>query len=718
MSLSSDDLHQELSFLRDNLITAIREHRPGSVEDGLEIYEQLITEFVNLLSDVGVSYDRESARREQSSIEGGWAEIEWMRRDLRDITDAAFDSGDLRIIQEVLSFVYSIVRLGIQKNDYYVFSHFLGWMPYFYERTARKVGDPDDRSGLVHHIVLILSEIGNLMILPRVEDAESEDEARRMRDFGLGLEDVYNRLLKVAYDIGAQPDFSTFARGLSECLVSHSLGDTPYAAEQLEQLLAQDHLDDETRARYESRLGLIRGRLESDNLWESRRRIIFFGLDAWLLRDYRAGNLSVDDFRSWDSATPPPAGLNELWETYLEATAFETERELGWLWWDLPERPAGRATFSGGYEQFLHPLMTIRLIELASRADPESLSQVTLRPDRQVEYLASAHSPLLRILDSMPEDDALMALVGPEGFQAVPAVRNLLTRTLSDYELVREQRLVNAPLSQGKVLAFQDELLTGWREASMMRAAIASEDRVVLVGERPPTVPFRGFNSLERKDAFVEEETLSAEGLAREYGRALSRMEDGVVVEKLSEALSLFAPDTLVDDGLLEACDRAVHDLVSRGLSPTILTVDAWAAVRTLSTSTEFRYLSATESRASAEYRGAPVFQLYEGPEPAVYVIALGAVGELRTYSPGSDDATGDFVADAILFSITDISEARAHELLEQQPALVRADSDEPLTVEEGVRRLQQRVHLRALEAVEYVLVDPRSGWKLLAERD
>src|SRR6266511_766453 len=104
MSSSSADLRQELSYLRDNLIEAIRDHRPGSVEDGLQIYTELISEFVELLSAVGVSYDKERATQEFTSLEGGWDEIDWVRRDLRDITDAAFDTADMRMIDEVFSF--------------------------------------------------------------------------------------------------------------------------------------------------------------------------------------------------------------------------------------------------------------------------------------------------------------------------------------------------------------------------------------------------------------------------------------------------------------------------------------------------------------------------------------------------------------------------------------------------------------------------------------
>jgi hypothetical protein len=124
MSSSSADLRQELSYLRDNLIEAIRDHRPGAVEDGLEIYTELISEFVELLSAVGVSYDRERAMQELTSIKGGWDEVDWIRRDLKDLTDAAFDTADFRMIDEVFGFVYGLARLALGKNDYYIYYHF------------------------------------------------------------------------------------------------------------------------------------------------------------------------------------------------------------------------------------------------------------------------------------------------------------------------------------------------------------------------------------------------------------------------------------------------------------------------------------------------------------------------------------------------------------------------------------------------------------------
>ena len=106
MKYKSKELENELSFLRDNIIKGIKEGNSTLVSEGLATYKEMVKVFIDKLKQFNATYDRERALKECNySIEMGplsWPEIEWLRDNIREITDESFVYPRQSILSQVL----------------------------------------------------------------------------------------------------------------------------------------------------------------------------------------------------------------------------------------------------------------------------------------------------------------------------------------------------------------------------------------------------------------------------------------------------------------------------------------------------------------------------------------------------------------------------------------------------------------------------------------
>ena len=98
-----------------------------------------------------------------------------------------------------------------------MFHEFLGLVPYSYWTLASR---PEDRVRAlgIDRAWRYLSERLDLYLLPAIEDADSESEARSVQAFAETALSQFSRLLKEAYDERHLADFEHFARPLKSAL--------------------------------------------------------------------------------------------------------------------------------------------------------------------------------------------------------------------------------------------------------------------------------------------------------------------------------------------------------------------------------------------------------------------------------------------------------------------------------------------------------------------
>jgi len=141
MKLSGRDLRVELGFLRDNTLQGTYEGKTAQVAEGLEIYQELISTFLDKLNQWESPYDRKRAMEEMSLFGEGWSEIEWIQGDLRDIIEASIATENLEIIRLVSGFPAKLATLAFHYRDYYVFYKFGHWVPgYYLAAVPQKTG--------------------------------------------------------------------------------------------------------------------------------------------------------------------------------------------------------------------------------------------------------------------------------------------------------------------------------------------------------------------------------------------------------------------------------------------------------------------------------------------------------------------------------------------------------------------------------------------------
>ena len=213
MSEASENLRVDLDVLRDSLIQAIRSGRTRGVRDGIEVYVDLVRRFVSTLAKWGVPYDRARALQETSSLRGSWAEIEWIRDDLREIIDEGFASERATILDDVL---YLPVRLSVVayfEIDYFTFHQFLGWVPYCYI-SALKLDDQELKGFAIDRCWRFLRETADLVLVHDLQRTVDVAVLVKKGEFAVGIILSFSRLIKTAFDLRRRDDAEKFSRVL------------------------------------------------------------------------------------------------------------------------------------------------------------------------------------------------------------------------------------------------------------------------------------------------------------------------------------------------------------------------------------------------------------------------------------------------------------------------------------------------------------------------
>jgi len=205
-----NELRLELSHFRDSIMDSIRDCKTGGVQEGLQIYYELIIAFLDKLQQWGSTYKKEQAVRESTSLEGGWFEVRWITHDLQEIIDMALRIEYTNVIKEVLYFPIRLASLAFSRRDYYIFHQFLDWVTYYYNMALR-IKDVTVKDFIVARCSMYLAETLRYHVIPSIERSESEIEIEDGKDFARGIVLIFNRLLKSAYDEKQVEHFKAFS---------------------------------------------------------------------------------------------------------------------------------------------------------------------------------------------------------------------------------------------------------------------------------------------------------------------------------------------------------------------------------------------------------------------------------------------------------------------------------------------------------------------------
>jgi ppGpp synthetase/RelA/SpoT-type nucleotidyltranferase len=264
------------------------------------------------------------------------------------------------------------------------------------------------------------------------------------------------------------------------------------------------------------------------------------------------------------------------------------------------------------------------------------------------------------------------------------------------------------PISKGRVDAFRERFLADRRQTAATEILFNRAQALQRAYEWNDKVA-AGFNVLTYKGPFVErsnwvpyqtwEFALAAER------HLLNRLELLLTenAQPRPDAVELNWP------AILARVDELVSDLSDRRYNPSVIVIAGQLGFDMMVEVGLKKHPGVlpdwelpSELHAlwiEGSYHSIPILNIRESAAPyALYVADLAAFATLTKYSP------------AAMFSVDEIDEARAREILERKPKAVVIPEGRPDTLEERLRLLQLRVWLRLYESYGIELRDPQAA--------
>jgi hypothetical protein len=720
MSKASENLRADLDVLRDSLIQAIRSRRTSGVRDGFEVYVDLVRRFVSTLAKWGVPYDRTRTLQETSSLRGSWAEIEWIRDDLRDIIDEGFASERATILDNVL---YLPVRLSVVayfELDYFTFHQFLSWMPYCYI-SALKLDDQELKRFAIDRCWRFLRETADLVLVQDLQRTVDVAALVKKGEFAVGIILSFSRLIKTAFDFGRRDDAERFSRVLKTLFEHYHAHREGSALKELDWNLSHLNLSSEERRTFQDRREQSAAHAKLSNDLNMARDIALFSLNALILQGYDAKRLGPDECREWRNAIAFKPSWERTWTLLLEARKFETGRMFGWDMWQFEGRDdvALVKTGWGGFEPFLELFAIVNVIELLGH-EPAQRPDASLALPRGAEIasLVSEGGPLRSSLMRVQrEQEAWGTVIGTPAIEAIPRLLVVFDRAVKVQREEEEHRVIEGEVQDRRILKVGDNIRLAWERDASVRAIVKSLDAYQFLDTHAPKgVGYFGINTLDRKDIYVEDLDLYWEDWGVEYGRSLAHGENEHVLKAIVGALPPHAegPQSLAD--LLAAVDTSLGSLRKERLSPAIMVIDSWFAVHQIEHSPHFspkQHDHGNERFDRGRYRGAPVVALSVGDSPVVLIVDVASFCQWRQYRPVKSFDAERYLSDELLFMVKPYTLESAEEYMRSAPDYAKEIQEGPRSIEEIRREIMQRVHLRVVEQFELLVTRPSAGVRI-----
>lgn len=711
MTSTTDELRIELSFLRDNLLEAITQGKTGQVKDGLIVYEQLITAFLEELANWGDPYDKDRALAESSSLEGGWSEVEWIRSDFRDIIDSAIRTENLSVLDDILYFPVQMALLAFKFRDYYVFHEFTGWVPYSYHATNR-IRDEQVRNYVIDRSSRWLREAIDLLILPELERIADLELLKKTTEFAIGGIRIFSQLMKIALDRRSQDDLRMFAEGLQR-LFRHFGGDRDLDSAITARELQLELTSGEGRHEMTAELDRMRRHRQVRSILEKKRSVAFYGIEAWMIHLFEEGKLEPESLAGWRQLLPAPSSIREEWQVFQEARRHESSDEFHWHWWESEERlEAEVGTLKFSY--YLERVWTLRLLTLLTRSPDGALESAVPASDELRDLADPKEGSLSAVLKMFEANPEKWAPVLGDSSAAIPSALRLLEHVHKRQIELDAQMVREAPLSLSKIAAIQEAISSGWEDESRLRRIVKSFGSYEFIEESPPDIDLIGLNVLDLKDLYIEGTRLANTMWGRDYGREVARAANEIVLTKVTSSLP--AIDLQPNQSVVSAVDELAEGL--KGYSLLLLVLNAWIAERELESSEEFHHLGwdRKDFQPLGLYRGLPVFPLHSLGNAAIAVVDLNRLGKWKQYRPRQVMAGEEYIRPELSVYMRALTLEDARRMIEEKPETLRDSEGRAREREEVLSELQQRVHLRIAEQLEFEVQDSGAGRLLRLE--
>lgn len=672
----SEAVRNDMSAIKDQMLTAIIERHSGKAKELVDIYIELFQEFLECLSRFKGNYSSEQARNELHSIGGGWQEVSWLRNDIREIFIKAIATEDYQLAEEIVYLPIAISKEALGYKDQYVFQTFIGFSRLLYLRVAESKNSEfkDIMEDLASRQ---LTEIAHYVIQPRLrEHAElnAKDELVALKEFAIYLFVIFQGLLKDSFGKNDLPGFTKYKTAAAKLFdhLGEGLGDDPVEVEIM-----------------------------------TKRRQLFFHLASWLADSHVQASKNTDCLKYYQLADAEvPSDLNEIDALFWAAHDRDAEDFWGWSWWGLEDDgEVHTVDVFGRLERYY----IIKMLETLTNLPPQNIIQTVLQPRREYAHLVAKDGGFGAFINGLKDNPQKCAgVVSDEMLQQIPALEKIFQVAIETYKAQELDKIRKDGISSKKVEEFRRDVLAGLKENPCLRNVLLHLDLITdkTTVSRKSDKRF-GVNTVFDKTAFFEKWHVYYGDLGKRYGESIATGENAFLLDKIAEKCSEI---------------NNLSDLSLDGNSWFVLTTDSdWkrffeAGHEDASVKSE----SEPDHAALREYEGVcliggkkvPVFYVFRKENKKQFIIVNSRrFGRVTYYSPLNAGEDRAHVSGGLYINVRAFSESKSDldALLNTPPDWLKTKGDAAAQT----THLLEHVLVNILEKFEYIPGPRFTGYSL-----
>ena len=532
----SDEVRFELSNIKDQFISAIQSKRIGAVEELSKLYISLAEGFIKQISLYGDNYSYESAIQERRSTFYGWEQIRWLSTDLRILINKAIESQDIEIIRKAAYIPIAISRRAIQNRDHYFFQEFI-WFPELLFRGALTLNNESVKQYLIDRSWRYLKEISDFYVEANImKESLQKDELESLKNFGIHFYQIFQNLLKTAYDA---KDINSFKKFQKACLSLFSNFKPSRKARNSEMMfseLSNPNLTLEQKEVLNNKLRECRIIENIENEISTKRYQMLFGLSSWILSEYKFNkddNLLKQFYLSGESIFP--SDIVHFTEIFLATHNFDVEDHWGWSSWELTEEGVFQNIQILNKLELFFAIKSLTILENISEDD--SLV-IEIPYNRDLVSLADGVRDLKNIINNIKENpqdwEFILSISAIEKTDLlISLIAKAKEKQIAEDKRIKRER----DISLKKINEFQKKFIEAYYDNASFRnlfdfydlSEITIEELVEYDEER------FGINSVDDKASFFDDWHVHFSGWGENYGSSFARGEDLAILEKIIE---------------------------------------------------------------------------------------------------------------------------------------------------------------------------------------
>lgn len=693
----------ELLRLKQSCLKFINNKNVDELKKSLRLYNLLILELYEFMSQYGGGFSKEQAEDERKSFHSEQLKpIYWLSEDVRELFEKAIDSENISIIKNVAYLPITLARLAIEKRDHLIYQKFIYYPLLIYRKGFINFSNNKDISDfMIDRSWRYINELSGFYL--EYEYIEKKIAESDFMDFAFYLLKVYQDLLKQSYDNGDLKNFSSFLEKMHQLF--NGINQRFYYHEN------------------QSESVVIK--------LEGLRYEAIFGLGSWILNEilHKRGKDSIFEYYHL-IIKYLPSKLVELTKVFIDSHSFEKEKEWEWDDWEQ-ENHQEMVVYSSDFLGKLEAFYAVLSLNLLSQLTSEEITSINLPNSRELAFLADGTRDLINIIQKIKaRHNDFASIISDIGFEKCDKFVELLTKAKERQEDMERLIKRKTPISKAKVLDFKKNVIKNIRSTLGIRTILSHYGLLIeaMDNKNINTENKFGINTFFDKSAFLSDEIephIHYAGIddGFEFGRSLINGENNVIVSRINEALTQINQNEF-ENYLSRKGDLSKIIILStyHGIMNYFETkyypnqfIPKWH--------NEFpedsKSLFASNIGGILKFNNTliPVYEISDyGNDIGILILDISKLGKLIQKSPLDDKTCKDDMIDHVTIKVMDIGKCSTlkNEILENPPTWL--SNIGPREVQEEY--LQERVIIQVYERFDFVIDNEIEGVRIILKQE